>query len=53
MEIADGLGPTKGKVFRVGLMGHNAKPEMVDLILEVLWKSLEQTGTFRRRKVPI
>lgn len=43
LEIADGLGPTKGKVFRVGLMGNNAQPEIVELILDVLQESLEQT----------
>ncbi|HYE29817.1 MAG TPA: alanine--glyoxylate aminotransferase family protein [Methylomirabilota bacterium] len=29
MEIGAGLGPLKGKIWRVGLMGHNARPEVV------------------------
>lgn len=51
LEIADGIGPTKSIVLRVGLMGNNANPEMVDLILIVLAESLEHTSTFRRKKI--
>lgn len=36
IEIAGGFGPLKGKVWRVGLMGYNATPERVDLLLEAL-----------------
>lgn len=50
LEIADGLGPTKGKVFRVGLMGNNAQPEIVDLILDVLQESIEQTHDIQKKR---
>lgn len=50
LEIADGLGPTQGKVFRIGLMGNNSRPEIVDLILNVLKESLEQTHDFHKKK---
>ena len=33
LEIAGGLGPTAGKVWRVGVMGRNACPECVDLVI--------------------
>lgn len=33
LEIAGGLGPTIGKVWRIGLMGYNAKPSAVDLVI--------------------
>jgi alanine-glyoxylate transaminase/serine-glyoxylate transaminase/serine-pyruvate transaminase len=33
IEIAAGFGPLKGKTWRVGLMGYNATPERVDLLL--------------------
>ncbi len=34
MEIGGGLGNTKGKIWRVGLMGCNAKNDIVDLFFE-------------------
>lgn len=36
IEIAGGFGPLKGKTWRVGLMGTNARPEVVDLLLGAL-----------------
>ena len=33
LEIAGGLGPTAGKVWRIGLLGHNAKVDSVELTL--------------------
>jgi aspartate aminotransferase-like enzyme len=33
LEISGGLGPTVGKVFRIGIMGHNARPGNVELVL--------------------
>ena len=36
MEIGGGLGATKGKIWRVGLMGCNAKCEIVDLFFETI-----------------
>ena len=36
IEIAGGLGDLGGKVWRIGLMGHNSRPENVLLLLEAL-----------------
>ena len=41
LEIAGGLGPTAGKVWRIGLMGQNAHPEKVDMVLKVLKEALD------------
>ncbi len=38
LEIGAGLGPLKGRVWRVGLMGHGARAENV----EILSKALKQ-----------
>lgn len=40
MEISGGVGPTVGKVFRIGLMGSNATIANVDYTLQVLEESL-------------
>jgi len=36
IEIGAGLGPLKGKVWRVGLMGHGSRVENVELLLKAL-----------------
>jgi alanine-glyoxylate transaminase/serine-glyoxylate transaminase/serine-pyruvate transaminase len=36
IEIGAGLGPLKGKIWRVGLMGHGAREENVDLLASAL-----------------
>lgn len=36
IEIGAGLGPLAGKIWRIGLMGHTARPENVDRILSAL-----------------
>ena len=36
IEIGAGLGPLKGKIWRVGLMGHGARVENVDLLAKAL-----------------
>jgi alanine-glyoxylate transaminase/serine-glyoxylate transaminase/serine-pyruvate transaminase len=36
IEIGGGLGELKGVVWRIGLMGYNARPEAVDRLLEAL-----------------
>ncbi|MFM8359896.1 MAG: pyridoxal-phosphate-dependent aminotransferase family protein [Verrucomicrobiota bacterium] len=36
IEVGAGLGPLKGKIFRVGLMGETARPEYVDRFLAAL-----------------
>ena len=40
IEIAGGLGELKGKVWRIGLMGHSSTPENVDLLLNALERIL-------------
>ena len=36
IEIGAGLGPLAGKIWRIGLMGHTARPENVDRLLSAL-----------------
>jgi alanine-glyoxylate transaminase/serine-glyoxylate transaminase/serine-pyruvate transaminase len=36
IEIGAGLGPLKGKVFRIGLMGHGSQKANVTLLLAAL-----------------
>lgn len=36
IEIGSGLGPLKGKIWRVGLMGHGARVENVELVAQAL-----------------
>jgi alanine-glyoxylate transaminase/serine-glyoxylate transaminase/serine-pyruvate transaminase len=36
IEIAGGFGPLKGKIWRVGLMGHSSRRENVTLLLAAL-----------------
>ncbi len=36
IEIGSGLGPLAGKIWRIGLMGHTARPENVDKLLAAL-----------------
>ena len=40
IEIGGGLGELAGKVWRIGLMGYNSRPENVLLLLEALRKVL-------------
>jgi len=40
IEIGGGLGPLAGKIWRIGLMGHTARPENVDRFLGSLKKLL-------------
>ena len=42
LEIAGGLGGTAGKIWRVGLMGRNAQPACVDLVIAALKDGLKQ-----------
>lgn len=41
IEISGGLGPTVGKILRVGLMGINAQTRIVDRILSALRDGLQ------------
>ena len=43
VEIAGGLGPTAGKVWRVGVMGINATPDNIDFVLKVLKEAIENS----------
>jgi alanine-glyoxylate transaminase/serine-glyoxylate transaminase/serine-pyruvate transaminase len=43
IEIAGGLGELAGKVWRIGLMGFNSRPENVTLLLEALSEVLDGT----------
>jgi alanine-glyoxylate transaminase/serine-glyoxylate transaminase/serine-pyruvate transaminase len=44
IEIAAGLGPLAGKVWRIGLMGFNSRRENVTLLLSALEKALDAVG---------
>lgn len=48
VEVAGGLGPTAGKVWRIGLMGANAKPANVTLVLAAMEDALRHVGFLRR-----
>ena len=36
LEIGGGLGPTKGKIWRFGLMGFNSRKELIDNLFDTL-----------------
>jgi alanine-glyoxylate transaminase/serine-glyoxylate transaminase/serine-pyruvate transaminase len=40
IEIGAGLGPLAGKIWRIGLMGHTARPENVSRLLDALTRVL-------------
>lgn len=44
IEIAGGFGPLKGRTWRVGLMGYNARIEAVDRLLGALEEVLREQG---------
>lgn len=44
IEIGGGLGDFKGKVWRVGVMGHNSRPNIVLLVLAALEQCLQSVG---------
>ena len=44
VEISGGLGPTFGKVIRIGVMGANANPATVALVLEAVEDGLKKQG---------
>ena len=47
LEVSGGLGPTKGLVWRVGLMGPNATRENIDFVVSCLDKALKHIGCNR------
>jgi len=44
VEISGGLGPTAGKVWRIGVMGNNANIKTVSKVLDALKEALEAQG---------
>ncbi|MFO7172810.1 MAG: alanine--glyoxylate aminotransferase family protein [Bacillota bacterium] len=44
IEIAGGFGPLKGKIWRIGLMGYNAQPRNVFVVLSALELALREQG---------
>jgi alanine-glyoxylate transaminase/serine-glyoxylate transaminase/serine-pyruvate transaminase len=44
LEIAGGLGPTAGAVWRIGIMGYNAEKENVDLVIHAFKEGLSRQG---------
>jgi len=44
VEIAGGLGPSAGKVWRVGIMGYNATDANVQLVLDAMKDGLKKQG---------
>lgn len=44
IEVGGGLGEFKGKAWRIGLMGYNAKPSSVLLVLSALGQVLNKLG---------
>lgn len=44
VEIAGGLGPSFGQIWRIGLMGQNATEERVDRVLDVLAEGLAKSS---------
>jgi len=44
IEIAGGLGPTVGKIWRIGIMGYNARPQNIAMTLEAFREGLKVSG---------
>jgi alanine-glyoxylate transaminase/serine-glyoxylate transaminase/serine-pyruvate transaminase len=44
IEVGGGLGEFKGKAWRIGLMGHNSRPDVVLLFLGALEQCLAGQG---------
>ncbi|RDI72725.1 alanine--glyoxylate aminotransferase family protein [Halopelagius longus] len=44
LEIAGGLGALSGDIFRIGCMGHSARPQNVSFLLPALGEALEAQG---------
>lgn len=47
LEIAGGLGPTAGKVWRVGIMGFNATDANVQLVVDAFRDGLAKQGKLK------
>lgn len=44
VEIGGGLGPTKGKIWRIGLLGHSSRRENILVVLAALAAALRRQG---------
>ena len=44
IEIGGGLGPLKGKIWRIGLMGHSSTQHNIILVLSAMEKLLQSDG---------
>jgi len=44
IEIASGLGDLEGDIFRIGCMGHSARPETVSSLISALGETLRSQG---------
>ena len=44
VEMGGGLGPLAGKVWRVGVMGHNAQINRVETFVDALGEALKAEG---------
>jgi alanine-glyoxylate transaminase/serine-glyoxylate transaminase/serine-pyruvate transaminase len=44
IEIGAGLGPLKGKVWRIGLMGESSTPDNVEIVLNALGQTLSEAA---------
>jgi len=44
LEIAGGLGPSAGKVWRIGIMGYNARLANIELVLAAFRDGLRKQG---------
>ncbi|CAG9862476.1 unnamed protein product [Phyllotreta striolata] len=51
VEIAGGLGPTAGKILRIGVMGYNANPYTIDYVLNALKDALNHSRTYKTAKL--
>ncbi|XP_067008151.1 alanine--glyoxylate aminotransferase isoform X2 [Anabrus simplex] len=50
-EIGPGAGPTSGRALRIGTLGYNAKPHIVEHILKVLKDALEYAKHAQKEKI--
>jgi len=53
IEIAGGLGPLKGQIWRIGLMGYSSKEENVLYLLSALEEMLVRVGYSVERGVGV
>lgn len=52
LEIWGGLGQTIGKIWRVGIMGYNATPGNVELVLAAFREALKAQGKLGNKDRP-